>query len=282
MPAASPRSPISEVAPPDTVIITTRSPSRQRREIEQRRGLDQRVDRVDQRHAVLPEQRRERLVPAGERAGVRERRALAELAAAELQHDHRLHARGALDRGAEAAAVLGALHDAGDDLGRRIVGEELDVVGHLQHGLVAAGDEIIDADAAIGGELGERIHQPAALRDERDAAGRRVARDVRHGGGEAIAEARDAHAVGPGERHVGRARERDEPRLPRAALVAGGVGKTFRHHVGARGCRRAAASPTTSSTASAGTDDHHAVGHGAAAHAATCSSAGRRSRRSSD
>src|SRR5439155_1946601 len=66
---------------------------------------------------------------------MRQRRTLAELAAAKLEHDDRLDPRDALHGGAEAAAVLGALQDAGDHAGCGIVGEIIDVVGHLQHGL---------------------------------------------------------------------------------------------------------------------------------------------------
>jgi hypothetical protein len=205
---------------------------RQRRQREQRGGLDQRVDGINQRHAVLPEQRGEGLVPAGERSGMRERRALAEFAAAELQHHDRLGAGGALDRGAEAAAVARALHDAGDHPRRRIVGQEAEIVGHVEHGLVAAGDQIVDADAAVRGQFGERVEKPAALRDQRNAAGARFLGNVRHGGGEAIVQARKPHAVRSGNRHVGGARLGDEPLLARAAILALGIGKAFGDDVG--------------------------------------------------
>ena len=102
-PAASPRSPISEVAPPDTVIITTRSPCGSGASSSSAAVSTSASMRVDQRHAVLAEQRRKRLVAARERAGMGERRTLAEFAAAELEHDHRLLARGALDRRRESA-----------------------------------------------------------------------------------------------------------------------------------------------------------------------------------
>ena len=175
---------------------------------------------------------------AGKRAGVGKRCALAEFAAAKLEHHERLLARGALDRGTEATPVLGPFHDAGDHAGGFILGQKFDVVGHLQHGLVAAGDEIIDADPAIGGKLCDRIQQAAALRHERHATGHCGAGDVRHGHREAVVQARNAHAVRARQRNIGGARERSEPRLPFAALVVGGVRKTFRDDIDAAHAKR--------------------------------------------
>src|SRR5262249_15881714 len=67
--------------------------------------LDQGVDAVDQGGAGLAKQRREGVVPARKRAGMGDRRARAEFAAPELEHDQRLAARPALDRGAKPAPL---------------------------------------------------------------------------------------------------------------------------------------------------------------------------------
>ncbi len=200
---------------------------RQRREVEERSRLDECVDAVDQSDAVLAKQRGERLVPAGQRSGMRQRRALAQLTASELEDDKRLAPRGVLYGGAETPTVLGPLHEATDHRGRRVVGQKRNVIGHVHDGFVAARHEIIEADAAVARQFGDGIEKAAALRDDRDASAHGRRGNVRHGGGEAVVQARDAHAVRARDRHVGAARKRLELSLSVPPLVGCGVGKAF-------------------------------------------------------
>ena len=82
-----------------------------------------------------------------------------------------------------------------DDLELRLVGEEGDVVGDREPGLVAAGDQIFRPDAALLQRLVGEDHHAAALADERDRARPHRQRTVLGQRDEAAPGADIAHAV---------------------------------------------------------------------------------------
>ena len=109
----------------------------------------------------------------GQRGAVGSGRPCAGGRAADLQDRHRhagLRAGGQPLAQARPAVVLEIERDRADPV---LVREERQVVGGAEHGLVAAGDHRVEAQAAAGGQ---RVHRHVpALGDERD--GSRLARD---------------------------------------------------------------------------------------------------------
>src|SRR5262249_62373840 len=98
------------------------------------------VDGVDERRPALLAQCRKYFVAAGERSGVRKRRALSSVAAAKLEHDDGLRTRRTRERRTETRPVLDAFDEADNDVSKRIVGEPFQIVRRVDHGFVAAGD----------------------------------------------------------------------------------------------------------------------------------------------
>ena len=126
---------------------------------------------------------------------------------AELDHDHRL--AGVLGRGARRQEPLRLPHRlqvGNDHPDLRIAGEVLDVVGGLEPGLVAAGDDVAHVHAALFERAFERHHQTTGLPDDGDGAGFGGLRPVVGHGDELLAAVEVAEAVGPGH---------GDPRFPR-------------------------------------------------------------------
>ena len=201
--------------------------------LEERRGLEESVDGVDKSHAVLMKQRGKGLVAPGKGTRVRERCPLSAFTLPELQHHQWLYARRALDRAAEPPTIADTLNNAGEHLGGRVVGEIIDIIGDLHHGAVAAGDEIIEADTAIGGQFRDRVQEPARLGDERNAPGNRAFRNVGHGRGKAVSETRYSHAIWARNRHAARPGERHQLALSRLALATRHISETLGDDEGA-------------------------------------------------
>ncbi len=227
---------------------------------EQTRGLHQLVQAVHQRHACLPEQSGVGLLPSGQGARVSHGSPSSGLGAAELQNHHGLLPGGRRQHPAQLGAVLGPFHDAGDDLGLGVVGQVFDVVGHLHHGLVAAGDDVVEADVSAGAQLGDGVGQPAALGDERDAARDGVLRDGEIGVGEAVSEARHPHAAGAGDGHASGGRHPLKLGLTPPAGRGIPVRETLRHH-DARGRPRGNGFLHYLQHLRGGQRHHHAIRH---------------------
>ena len=128
---------------PDSVTAPSRRPVRRAGVDEQFGDLDRVVERVGADDAGFAGDGVERLDAAGERAGMRQRGAAAGFRLAELDGDHRL-AGGARQPagGLELRDLRDRLDIDDDDLELGLVGEERDVVGERQSGLVAAGDQV--------------------------------------------------------------------------------------------------------------------------------------------
>ena len=117
----------------------------------------------------------------------------------ELDHDHRLS--GVLRRGTGGQKPLRLAHRlqiGDDDPGLRIGREILDIVGGLESGLVAAGDDVTHVHAALFEGALERHHQPAGLSDDGDGAGFGGLRPVVGHGDELGAAVEVAETVGAG------------------------------------------------------------------------------------
>ena len=115
---------------------------------EQRRDVDQLVERARPDHARVREQRVGRSVGAGERRGVRARGADARARRAALQRQDRLAPREPARDARERSRVAEGLEIEHDELGRVVVLPPLEQVVRRDVGLVADRDEGGDAEAA--------------------------------------------------------------------------------------------------------------------------------------
>ena len=112
-------------------------------------GIDQFVERLQERDAGVRHQRAHDGVVAGERAGMRVHRRLGALAAARMHHQDRLAGgAGALRRRQEIRRLAHLLDIDDDGVGRLVGGEEVDEVGEVQPGFVAGGHRIGDLQVA--------------------------------------------------------------------------------------------------------------------------------------
>ena len=108
-----------------------------------------------------------------------------------------------------------------------VLDEELDVVLDGDAGLVAAGDDVAQTDQPLLHEvLGDRVTEPAALRDEPDRPGSERLGEVGAEGRHAVAQVEDAVAVRAADEQAplggqplerGLARLADRPGLAEAA-----------------------------------------------------------------
>ena len=132
---------------------------------------------------------------------------------------------------AEPARIGQPLEGAGDDRGVRIVRENVDPVGDVDVGGVAAAQHMAEAHPALG-RLRQREAERAGLADQPDRGhalgdGRRI----RHGG-ETDARAdlvvQQADAVGPEKAHASFPRPLHQTRLPGDVLGRAGLGEARR------------------------------------------------------
>ena len=191
---------------------------------QQERDVHELLDREDPDHAQLPEDGVDHAVLADEGTRVGLGRAGAGGRGAGLDEDDGLATKaGLLERPDELLAVGGALEVAGDDVRALVPGERIEVVGVADDRLVPAADHVATPEAGLldKGERGRR--DPAALGDDRDAAGpERVHLQERGGERRGRRHRRVDHpdAVGPAQREPGLAAQRDQrragdPRPPR-------------------------------------------------------------------
>lgn len=161
---------------------------------------EQFVDVGHAQHARAAEGGAVNVVRAGERAGVRGRRARRAFAAPRLDDDDGLHARGRPRRRHERLRVGDRL-DVHEDRARRGVDREpVQQIVEIDVGHVADGHEPGKADVAFGGEGEQRNGDRARLRDHGEIA---LGRTMR---GEARVEARarrqHAEAIRPDHAHA--------------------------------------------------------------------------------
>ena len=195
------------------------APARERLRREQRRDVEQLLERVGADDAGLVEERVDGRVGAGERRCVRARRparprGVRPLFIARIG----LLARHAPRDARELARVAERLEVEQDELGPRVVLPPLEQVVRGDVGLVADRDEGGEAEAARAGLLEQRQPERAALGREADVAAR-----ARRGANVAFSRGagdRDAEAVRPDQPRAVRAHEREQPLLALGALGA--------------------------------------------------------------
>ena len=162
------------------------------------RGVDELRHVVDDHGARLSERGAGHAPAAGESAGVRAREGI-DVGAPGLERDDGHVGRELLDRLDEAPAVVDALDRERDDLHRLVVREVAEDVGESDVGCVPEPDAEADAKPLAGREEGERMVDPAALGDDREAACRKIrcrADERRAQPGCGIEEARRVRARG--------------------------------------------------------------------------------------
>ncbi len=158
------------------------------------RRLEQLVQAFDAQHAGAPESRIVDRVGSGQSAGVRQRGLRAGGAAAGLDDDHRLGARGDAG-GAHELARLGDRFDIQQDRARRgIQRQPVQHVAEVDIGHVAQRGDVGEAQVAPDRPVEHRRHQGAGLRDEGDVAGAR--RKVGETGVDADAWRQETQAIG--------------------------------------------------------------------------------------
>jgi hypothetical protein len=157
--------------------------------------LDEVVDVVDLDRLVAAEERRERLVRADRRAGVRDRRARPRGRAPDSQADDRLLGLcKQLERGPERGRSPHGLDEETDRSRRLVIREERADVGHVARRLGAGRDDAAEADS--GPERRQRLSDRAGLDDRGDPARRERARQRADPGRRLLGDG-DAHAVRP-------------------------------------------------------------------------------------
>nr|WP_257101362.1 hypothetical protein [Streptomyces sp. alain-838] len=202
---------------------------------------------LTERHVVHPG-------VAGERAGVGGRHSLGPLAAPQFERDDGLAGlQAAPCRGEERLGPADLFQSQGDDAGTRVGGEVVEVVREVGHGLVAGGDEQVEADAAgPPGRGRHRLDHGAAVGDGRQPA-RPTLEGREHRQVEAAGDVDQADPVGAHQGHAGLPGRRHHPPLqlgsflPRLREAAGdgdhasgaGLGRLLDHVDGPLGADRA-------------------------------------------
>ena len=184
------------------------------------RGVDELRHVVDDHGARLSERGAGHAPAAGESAGVRAREGI-DVGAPGLERDDGHVGRELLDRLDEAPSVVDALDRECDDLHLLVVREVAEDVGESDVCGVPEPDAEADAKPLAGREEGERMVDPAALGDDREAACRKIrcrADERRAQPGCRVEEARRVRAQDP---ETGVATDREKARLKLDTLGAG-------------------------------------------------------------
>ena len=181
--------------------------SRQSEELER---LQEPVERAHPGHAEAPEQGVVELGVAGQRSGVAERHARADLGIAALdRHDGHAVLERQRRRPGKGRNVGQALHVQADGADPWVLGERGDVVGEAERGLVADGNHVGDRQGAVlHGQVDAHV---AALGHDGDAALDRLAAVRVRPQRRAVQVVERAEAVGPDQRHL--AGRLDQPPL---------------------------------------------------------------------
>ena len=130
----------------------------------------------------------------------------------------------------ELARIAQRLGDDRDDVGLRIVHEVIDEILDRGAELVAAGDEVAEAELAVGHQRGKRgLPQAPALRDERHTAMAQRLREVAAKGHDVRLDVDEAHAVRPADAHAA-LRERAQARTARVAGAVAALAKSGREY----------------------------------------------------
>ena len=196
------------------------APSRHRLPREQRRHIEQLRDGIGADHTRLMEQRIDKGIGRGDRAGVRRRGAGTDRGASGLERDDGLGPAEAAGNAAELCRVAEALEVQQDHRRLRIrfpVLEQI-VAGHV--GLVADRREARNAEIERPRMIENREAERAALRRHRDLSLRRIHRRKGRVQSNIGARVEQAHAVGTDHAASGAARLLDDRLLALPAFFA--------------------------------------------------------------
>ena len=193
-------------------------------------GLDHGVDGFHPGDAALAENGIERGLGAGQAAGMGDGGGTPGIGASQLEHHHRLFGHRPGKGVAVGAAIADAFEDVDDDRGVGIIGKPGDVIGAGDHRFVTGRDQVVEAEAPVDPQFHGRVDQTARLRDHRHPALDQVLGQVGEGGGQTMAQADDAHAIGTVDGHAGVIGEVLEPRLARASRRGVVIGEAVGHH----------------------------------------------------
>ncbi len=215
-PSLSARSASSTRSPPEIVdrgdVAGGRAPPLEL--AEQLDRVKELVGRARAAHAVVPKQRVVDLGLASQPPAVRQRQPLPTLAAPDLQrHDRHIAPGRLLQRRREPLGVAHRLDEAGHHLRLGVVEHILEVVGQRQHRLVAAGDQVVEAQPTAVAV--QRREHRAAVGDQRGVALRHLRGDGVARDRQALRQVGEAHAVWPAQPQVARHRQLGQPLLQR-------------------------------------------------------------------
>ena len=208
------------------------------------RQQGQRVEHLvqarDLHDPALSQQRLDDLRRPRERARVGEHRLPRVLRAADLQRDDGLPARPRARRDlAQLRGPTEALHEHADHLGVPVLDEELHVVLHAQPGLVAARHDVGEADGPLLHQvLGDRVAEPATLRDQRHGARPRRLDEVGAERGGTEPDVEDPVAVRSADQEAALGGEPFEHLLARASVRPGLAEAARQHDRAAHAARR--------------------------------------------
>ena len=174
---------------------------------------------------------------AGERPGVRGGRRRALRRPADLQRDHGLarvvHRPHCARKGRRIAQRF---DEERHGLGLAVIGEVLEVVGHVEHRGVAYGDEVGKTEAP---QCGERNARGAAMGNDGEAAVSHPFGDARAVEGHALVHVDETEAVRPAQHDPGPRAESLQLALPRAPFLAELREPARKHHGGPQAVRGA-------------------------------------------
>ena len=104
-----------------------------------------------------------------------------------------------------------AFDEQRDDAGVRIIDQEVEIIGEIEIGLVAGGDPVGEAQAAVGAGPQPELQRAARLEHAGDRAGRHAAQFGVRIGEQPLPVAVRPHAIGAGQAQICVGQERLEP-----------------------------------------------------------------------
>ena len=187
-------------------------PFRQPAAVERERGLQHVVERAAIDDAVAFAHGEIGRIVAADRPGVGLRGRLRLRGGAGLDGENRLTGRErATRRLHEGLRAADALDEQDDDAGVRVIDQKMEVVREIEIGLVARGDAIGEAQAAVGAAAQPELQGAARLEDAANRARRKTPEFAVGIAEQPLVIAERAHAVGAGEAELAAGQKILEP-----------------------------------------------------------------------